>query len=152
MQLSLDLGGLSWAEPVCGGWLSSKGKRWERAEHLPLSRFTRSACMSSKAALSTGHSCNSTNAEAPLSRGQNTTPQRPTLGPSSQAFVHGIDNLVLCSLCQPFLPFRVHPGPQRGLGSFAVVCPLPCAQECTWLASCPPHQTPCPVHESPCFP
>lgn len=58
--------GLPWAERGPRGQRDSKGKRWERAEHLHFTRFRRSARTSSKASLSTGHSCNNTKAGPPL--------------------------------------------------------------------------------------
>ena len=61
----LTKGGLPWAEGRGSAWKSaqqSRKKERERVVHLPFVRFKSSPRISSKPALSTGHSCNSTDA------------------------------------------------------------------------------------------
>lgn len=144
----LTRGGLPWAEGRGSAWKSaqqSRKKERERVVHLPFVRFKSSPRISSKPALSTGHSCNSTDAGPPSARAS-TQPHSdpcPVHLAEPRPCAHGQPNVhcvpehsVVHLLPQPSPQLRDHHSCWRHLGSFVTTCPLPCVQVCLTCQLC----------------
>lgn len=146
----LTRGGLPWAEGRGSAWRSaqqSRKKERERVVHLPFVRFKSSPRISSKPALSTGHSCNSTDAglrqPGPAHSPTATRAQCTWLSPApvpmaSQMFTRVPERSVVHLLPQPSPQLRDHHSCWRHLGSFVMICPLPCVQVCLTCQLCSP--------------